>query len=69
MIDHREYDIQRDELRLANEKDENHIRQAVLMIKKIEMDIHKWELQQKKAQFRIDERNKEITWFTEKLDG
>lgn len=68
-IDRQSYDLERDELRLENERDEQIILQSQLNIKKIENDIKKWELQIKKAKLRIEEREKQITWITNRLNG
>ena len=63
------YEIMKQELELANDRDIITIESSRLEIHKIQhsMDKHSFEIL--KAQQRIDERNKEITWLTSKLDG
>lgn len=68
-INHTEYELQRDELVLDNEKDQIRINAAQLEIDKIQHMVHKHELVIKQAQARVCERTKQITWLTEKLNG
>ena len=63
------YEIMKQELELANDRDTIIIETSRLEIHRIQhsMDKHKFEII--KAEQRMENRNKEITWLTSKLHG